>query len=163
GVRVVTPIHADDNALGGAAAFIGPYNWLNDLMHRGILDATKEDLNKYAAKFFQIKEETCSAFGTANDGECVQLRLEWDKQNRLYIGKCIYSGFRSGPCLQQVKVPSYHTLGGHKNQMGLTLFGKEYVTALMDEGMIIDTAHMSDASVEATFALIVQRVVQYHP
>src|SRR5439155_9860806 len=111
GVRVVTPIHADDNDIGGAAVFIGPYNSLNDFMHRRIRDASQKDLKHFPAKFFQIKEQTCSVSSSAKDGECVQLRLEWDKQNRLYIGKCIFHPLKVGPCLKKVKVPSYRTLG----------------------------------------------------
>jgi microsomal dipeptidase-like Zn-dependent dipeptidase len=163
---VVTPIHAANNTLGGPAVFLGPYNWLNDLLHRGAFDLSKDELKQYSRKFFEITQD-CDAHSDINDGECVQFRLDWKKQSRLYLGKCketlLQLKFETSPCLHDEPVKAYDTTKGHKNTQGLTTKGKKYLGALLDRGMIIDTAHMSDASVDDTYQLIVDRLVRDHP
>lgn len=167
GVRVVTPIHAANNRLGGAAAFIGPYNWLNDLLHRGKFDVSRGELDDLPAAFFDVDEQTC-ALTQANDGECVQNRLDWKKQNRLYLGRCAVSvlqaGLKKSPCLDETRWKPYdEKKRGHTNALGLTAYGATYLDALMAKGMIIDTAHMSDKSVAGTFGVIGQKLARDHP
>jgi hypothetical protein len=47
--------------------------------------------------------------------------------------------------------------------LGLRDFGKRYIQAMMDRGLILDTAHMSDKSVEDTFAEIGARLKRLRP
>jgi microsomal dipeptidase-like Zn-dependent dipeptidase len=165
GVRAVTPIHAADNKLGGASVFIGPYNWLNDLMHRDVVDVSLNQLRKMDARFFEIDEQPCGT-SSANDGECIQNKLEWNKQQRLYIGTCVVSFlealFRKSPCLDRKDWPLYDTTGGHANKHGLTPYGEQYVDALIAKGMILDLAHMSEKSVGGTFAAIGRKLQRDH-
>jgi len=62
-----------------------------------------------------------------------------------------------------IYVKAYDTASGHKNRKGLEDFGRNYIAALMDRGLILDTAHMSDKSVEDTFAEIGKRLAIQHP
>jgi microsomal dipeptidase-like Zn-dependent dipeptidase len=161
GVRVITPIHAMNNKIGGAAAFIGPYNWLNDLFHRSQFDVTKAELAHVPPAFFEVQGAPCDPKTTTNDGECVQARME-TVQNRLYIGRCLESLFRLSPCLQPEKVDAYEReTHGHVNASGLTPFGREVLRAMMNRGIILDTAHMSDKSVRDTYDLMGQWPTAY--
>jgi len=164
GVRAVTPIHAVDNKIGGAAVFIAPYNSLNDFLHRGGYDLRKDDLNKIQPAFFQIKEDKCLVPISKKVGECVEFRFDNTKQSRVYLGRCLASLGRFSPCLENKAYEPYATAFGQKNQLGLKLpFGSDYINALMDRGMILDTAHMSDESVKDMFNLIGQRLQKGHP
>lgn len=164
GVRTVTPIHAIDNNLGGPAVFTAPYNWANDLLHRepGSLDLSRADLSRpeHSPVFFATKTESCGTDPT-NDGECVQFRFE-PTQNRVYLGRCLESFFRTSPCLYKTSA-QYDTTAGQKNTKGLTDTGNEYIKALMNRGMIVDSAHMSDQSLSDLYRLVTERVTSVHP
>jgi microsomal dipeptidase-like Zn-dependent dipeptidase len=167
GVRVVTPIHAMDNLIGGPAVFIGPYNWLNDLFHRRTKDVSLHTLHKMDQAFFDVEEQKCE-LSDPNDGECIQNRLEPAGQQRLFIGSCLVSftqaWFLTSPCLDSYPyVQAYDTTHGHANRKGLTDYGREYLQALMAQGIILDTAHMSDKSVTDTFVEIGKKVRRDHP
>ena len=160
GVRAVTPIHAADNLLGGAAVSFAPYNWLNDLLHRKKLDMTEDELDLDPARYFEVDTWKCDG----PVGECVQLHLKESQQNRLYIGRCLESFGRLSPCLKQNEPwAPYHPEGGHRNKREFTRFGRQYIEALMDRGMIVDTAHMSDKSVEGVYSAIGGRLARDHP
>jgi len=164
GVRAVTPIHAVDNSIGGPAVLNEAYNWLNDLLNRGQIDATTEDLHSGALatpKFFQIEEEKCT--GTPSEiGECVMYKLGTGEY-RVAIMRPIFSFFRRAPWIDSATANSFDTKLGQKNQMGLTAQGPAYIAALMDRGMILDTAHMSDKSVAGTYQAIRERLLRRRP
>ena len=168
GVRVMTPIHAANNSIGGAAVFIGPYNWLNDLLYR---QSARHEPQTKCARMIASSPPSFSRSSRTNVpcrisekiGECVELRLD-PNQSRLYVGRCLASLFRESPCLEPWVDKDYDTAFGQKNQIGLTVpFGTDYLMAIMDRGMILDTAHMSQASVEDTFDLIGRRLAGEHP
>lgn len=167
GVRVMTPVHAADNLIGGAAVFIGPYNWLNDLLYRTPRDMNRDQVRstapQFSPQFFKIVEDKCALPFSEKIGECVELRLD-PNQSRVYVGRCLASLFRESPCLEPRVDMDYDTALGQKNQIGLKVpFGTDYLMAMMDRGMILDTAHMSQASVEDTFDLIGRRLAREHP
>ena len=167
GVRAMTPVHAANNSIGGAAVFIGPYNWLNDLLYRQPRDMNRDQVRstdpQFAAKFFKIVEDKCAVPISEKIGECVELRLD-PNQTRVYVGRCLASLGRESPCLEPSYDKDYATAFGQKNQMGLNgRTGADYLMAMMDGGMILDIAHMSQASVEDTFDLIGRRLAAEHP
>ena len=158
GVRAVTPIHGTDNRLGGAAVFRDLYNGTNDFLYRGAFNLTKDDLPNYPPHFFQVREGGCLEPLFEQRGECVMFRLS-NPQQRLIIKNLL--GRRPFP--EDVPAPMYDNFLGQKNVHGLTMYGREYIEALMSRGMIIDTAHMSDASVQDVFDVIGKRVKEKHP
>jgi microsomal dipeptidase-like Zn-dependent dipeptidase len=162
GVRVVTPIHAIDNKLGGPMVFFDIYNWDNDLFHRGKLDMTLKELTPQNVGFFQaVDDDQCT---DPAPGTCIQYRPD-PKQKRLYVGFCTIVAANS-PCLTDFTDPYFardKIKHGVKNQLGLRPFGHDYIRALMDRGFILDTAHMSDASVAATYGVIGEKLAADHP
>lgn len=159
GVRAVTPVHAVDNKLGSPAVFLAPYNWLNDFLNRSPdHDFRHKDLPPQ--KFFQVEtEDPCSP---STRGQCVQFHFD-PEQQRLEIGRSAVSLFRLTPWLSNARVPEYETTNGQKNAFGLTDYGREYIEALLDSGMILDTAHMSDHSVQDVYRLIGRRLAVRRP
>jgi len=160
GARAVIPIHAADNKIGGPAVFIEPYNWLNDLLHRDNINAPSSQVRKTTPQYFQIQADdaACSPKPTNNRGECVLRALDPDFELRVALGHPLFNWFRDSPVILFAKhVDQFVTLYGHKNQEGLEEFGRKYVGALMDRGMILDTAHMSDLSVLDTYREIGKR------
>ena len=153
GVRAVTPIHAVNNEIGGPAIFEDPYNWDNDLVHRGEnRDYTSGDLQTHPATFFEVEEDP-----TANQrGQSVLFKLNVD-QARVALVRSPFLLFRRTPFIDAVKWPAYNTTGGQKNKLGIKPRGIEYLRALMDKGMIVDTAHMSDRSVADVYSLVADR------
>jgi microsomal dipeptidase-like Zn-dependent dipeptidase len=161
GARVVTPIHAVDNKIGGPAVFETGYDSLNDLIHRKSLDLSWFELfdPKLGPWFFDTKDdETCYPSDKTDDGECVQ--LYFGRHQRVYLGHCWLTFFQESPCIHVMFGAGYSR--GQKNKKGLTDRGRGYLNALMDRGMIIDTAHMSDASVDGTYEVILQRLQRDH-
>ena len=160
GARAVIPIHAANNEVGGPAVFIEPYNWLNDLLHRDNINATSSQLSK-TPQYFQIQADdaACSPKPANHRGECVLRALDPDFELRVAIGRPLFNWFRPSPViLFTSKQEQFVTLYGHKNQQGLEPFGRDYLGALMDRGMILDTAHMSDRSVHDTYQEIGKRL-----
>ena len=158
GVRAVTPIHGTDNRLGGTAVFRDLYNGTNDFLYRGAFNLTKDDLPNYPPRFFQVREGGCLGPLFEQRGECVLFRLS-NPQQRLIIKNL----FGRRPFPEDVPAPMYDNFLGQKNVHGLTIYGREYIEALMSRGMLIDTAHMSDASVQDVFDVIGKRVKEKHP
>ena len=151
GVRAVTPIHGTDNRLGGAAVFRDPYNSVNDFLNRGEYNVRASDLRNYPPRFFQVREGGCWGPLFEQRGECVLFRLK-NKQDRVVLRFLLRT--------QSVPAPMYDNFLGHKNVHGLTAYGRTYIETLMKHGMIIDTAHMSDTSVQDTFDVITSKVKQ---
>ena len=82
GVRVVTPIHAIDNKLGGAMVFFDIYNWDNDLFHRPKPNMAFKELTPKNIGFFQaIDDDKCT---DPIPGTCIQFRPDV-KQKRLFV------------------------------------------------------------------------------
>ena len=157
GIRAVIPIHASDNRLGGAAVFLDIYNWLNDFLNRGRYNLSPSELPAVPAHFFQVREGGCSGPFLEQRGECVTFRLPSD-QRRLVIKKVPFLLWRRAPFPEPFDAPMYNNYSGHKNRKGLTDYGSSYIEELMNRGMIVDTAHMSDLSVEGVYDVIGRRL-----
>ena len=180
GARAVIPIHAADNRIGGPAIFEPAYNWLNDYLNRKPnpdlgahlpQDATVEDLviGPYkGTAFFNVTADPNNCIGAdgrpSSVGECVMYRLA-DLQFRVAVRHPFYTLFRPVAWILPSLVLPYRDSPGHgfKNQKGLSEYGGEYIAALMSQGMILDTAHMSDLSVTQTYAAIGERLRQRRP
>jgi microsomal dipeptidase-like Zn-dependent dipeptidase len=164
GARAVIPIHAVNNRLGGPAVFIGPYNWLNDLLHRPSMDESSGTVRKTTPAYFDVTSDSSCAASPVSVGECVLNRLDSKLQLRVALGRSIFNWLRQGPTLLFApRQKQFETEYGHKNLAGLTACGARYISALMDRGMILDTAHMSDRSVRDTFIEIGTRLARQHP
>jgi microsomal dipeptidase-like Zn-dependent dipeptidase len=167
GVRAVIPIHAADNRLGGPAIFEEPYNWLTDFLNRKKLDDTVHDLDTTDKEphFFKVRDEVCEG-KPGEIGDCVMYRLS-ELEFRVAITRPIFAMFRRAPWIHPVSEEAFEQKPGpqtgHKNQQGLKDCGRSYIDALMRKGMIVDTAHMSDASVSDTFDVIGKRLGAQRP
>jgi len=157
GIRVVTPIHGIDNRLGGAAVWRNEYNSANDFLNRGQYNVKAKDLPNLPPRFFQVREGGCWGPLLEQRGECVVFRLA-NPQQRVAIRSIPHLPFP-----EPAPAPMYDSFTGHKNVHGLTDYGRDYIMELMKHGMIIDTAHMSDASVQDVFAVIGKSLEQKHP
>jgi microsomal dipeptidase-like Zn-dependent dipeptidase len=157
GVRIVTPIHAVNNLLGGPAILNAPYNWLNDFtdfVRKNQRLPVRSDIKDDNGVFFKVDRHECTK---PQEGECVVHKLDPSPQLRLAIGRNIFTLFRREPEFVIKSNPDYKEGRGFTNQQGLTDFGKAYLRALMARGMIVDTAHMSDNSVRETYAVLAER------
>jgi microsomal dipeptidase-like Zn-dependent dipeptidase len=156
GVRAVTPIHAVNNLIGGPTILNGAYNWLNDFtdfVRKNGREPKRGDIQDSNGVFFKVDKSTCDK----NDGECVVMKLDPSPQLRLAVGRNLFTLFRREPEFVLKSNPDYTDGRGFTNQQGLQDFGKRYLQALMDHGMIIDTAHMSDKSVRETYAELAKK------
>ena len=156
GVRAVTPVHAVDNQIGSPAILNAPYNWLNDFIGNGAQQLRPGKLGP--EKFFAIDTDDCAA-NHEEQGECVMYHLSPFPQLRLVISRPIFTLFRRAPGFVLRTEDALNTgLLGQKNKKGLTAqTGAAYLRALMKRGMIIDTAHMSDKTVNDTYAVMQER------
>ena len=155
GVRAVTPIHAVDNSIGSPAILNAPYNWLNDFMANGAKQVRPANLPP--SKFFEMEGDDCAANHEA-PGECVMHRLDPFPQLRLIIARPIFTLFRRSPGFIVATADFNTGQLGQKNKYGLKAkTGPDYIRALRSHGMIIDTAHMSDKSVNDTYAVLAER------
>ncbi|HTS27585.1 MAG TPA: membrane dipeptidase [Bryobacteraceae bacterium] len=155
GVRAITPIHAVDNKIGSPAILNAPYNWLNDFIGNGANQVRPNHLAP--ARFFQIEKDDCAA-NHEPEGECVLFKLSPFPQLRLVIARPIFTLFRRAPGFVVETEDALNTgMLGQKNSKGLAPAGPAYIRALMRRGMIIDTAHMSDKSVNDTYQVLAER------
>jgi hypothetical protein len=79
-------------------------------------------------------------------------------QLRLVIARPIFTFFQRAPAFVAVTEDSLNTGQlGQKNRYGLKPAGRDYIRALMQHGMIVDTAHMSDQSVNDAYQVLGER------
>ena len=156
GIRQVTPVHAIDNRLGGAAIFQPVYNSLNDLLYREVNLKASELPDP---RFFRVAELGCGTSGAPPRGECVEFALTPD-QSRAAITRPITSFFRLSPFIVPSRVSAYEGVEGMVNVAGLTDDGRDYLRHLMSRGMVIGTEHMSRRSVHDAYQLIADQLVQ---
>jgi len=163
GVRAVTPIHAINNRIGGPAVFVDAYNWDNDLVHRPDRDLTAGEVTQFEQHpdqhppfFYDVVPDPSASPAQDVKGETVLFRLS-ATQARVALLRLPASGLRLTPFIWPVKWPAYATATGQRNKLGLLPEGFAYIRALMNKGMIVDTAHMSEASVDDLFKLIEKR------
>ena len=154
GVRAVTPVHAVDNAIGSPAILNAPYNWLNDFIANGAVQVRPSQLRD--AKFLEVQADDCAA-SHEPQGECVLFHLDPSPQLRLAILRPILTLFRRAPGFVVVTEPFKTGNLGQKNKNGLASTGQAYIRALLSHGMIVDTAHMSDNSVNGTYAVLQEK------
>jgi len=146
GIRQVTPIHAIDNRLGGAAVFEPAYNSLNDFLKRGARDLTPSELDNWAPAFFELRDG-CAAGAARSRGECVLSKLN-PRQDRPVVSRTLFSPFRATATLHEVDAIGYRNHRGHMNTRGLTADGRAYLSSLVARGMLVGLEHMSQQSVD---------------
>jgi len=155
GIRQVTPIHAIDNALGGAAVFQPAYNALNDLLNRGAVSVRRKALPPPV--FFDVENAGCGDPGDAPRGECVTYTLGQD-QPRGYIMRSPATGLKLAPFLAdpEPEIAEYGGFRGMANRKGLTPAGERYIRALMQRGMLVALEHMGNRTVDDVYRLLGQ-------
>jgi len=172
GIRHVLPIHARNNPIGGAGVFQDAYNGDNDLFHRAPFgDASAQWLTlvdeQYPPRFLDVVEGGCDTGGAlATRGNCVLYSLDYEQKR---LGLAFLAGFipvANAPWYSGSKVPSYrfgvddqgqpaNGTRGHMNALGIEpQTGVPYIRALMNHGMLLDLAHMSDRAAAQTVGLM---------
>jgi len=162
GIRHVIPIHAIDNRLCSPAVFEDGYNTLNDLLLRTSFNISSKDPQDVPKRYFEVREG-CPP-GAAR-GQCAVYHLD-EHPIRAVVTWLPFLG--STPFVPRVTVPDYdpkhNRLTSHMNVHGLTEDGRIYSKELMQRGMLIDLAHMSERSVEDVWNLVgTQLAAQGHP
>jgi len=158
GARTVISVHAVNNTLGGPAILNEPYNWLNDLLSRRSTDDHSSYTRHTIPTYFNILEDTTACTPAPVRGECVLHRLDPTQEWRLALGHPIFNWLRLSPVMFPVgKVGEYDTKYGHKNTLGLLGRGRDYINAMMERGLMVDMAHMSDQSIDDTYEEIRKR------
>jgi microsomal dipeptidase-like Zn-dependent dipeptidase len=177
GLRQLIPIHAVDNELGGPVVFQDLYNTANDWLRRNpVFRDYKSDLpaGPGSAEFqrtrtFFTLQEVPSCKGATDRGECVSFRFA-SEQSRSALAQ--YLDFVSYPethpfILTDKPGSTYaNTSGtsvGHTNAGGLTTKGESYLQAMMDRGMLVDIAHMSDKAAARAVKLAEARAGGKYP
>jgi microsomal dipeptidase-like Zn-dependent dipeptidase len=184
GVRQVVPIHALDNRLGGAAIINDLYNGGTDLVNRpdrdwvetlsGILDWTQRPRQS----FFDVTTDASPTIDAGPDGEAaepterVALRLNNPPRGVLsdvfpMPGRLTYQipilGYPFGdlhtlvavnPLFVNEEGPYDGLVGGQRNTRRLTGRGAEFIEHLMKRGMLVDLAHMSDATLADVYGVV---------
>jgi microsomal dipeptidase-like Zn-dependent dipeptidase len=174
GVRQLTPVHAIDNAIGGAVAFQDLYDTTEDLVNRPERDARRDTIQDElhrdgvriwnpAARFgafMKVENYGCHfAIGgvVAPPGECVDWRYD-DEQKIFGLDTNILTGphpmfaTAGGPFDGGSVYGASLREDGQRNRMGLSDYGVRYVRAMMKRGMLLDVEHMSDHTIDALIA-----------
>ena len=131
GVRMITPIHLADNALGGAAVYDDRFNFLNHYL------ITKHSPDLPKPWFFEVVNAA-----TVPGAEGVNFTL-----SRAGLYSLIYG---ATPCYDDI--PGV----GHVNRRGLSEAGKAFIKGMMARGMLIDVEHMSTRSVWDTLEIAIE-------
>ncbi len=178
GVRQVIVVHGMDNLLGGTAVFEDLYNTVNDWMYRPKQYRDKVETlsgitiwKQYPASFYDVTTRpsppvtTLPVHEPIEATEPIQFRLA--NPERVVLSD-IYprppsAGFLVGtfgrmhplvsttPAGTTQKEQYFKEKGPHRNTRGLTGRGAEFIQRLMERGMLIDLAHMSDATLASTY------------
>ena len=177
GVRQVILVHGMDNLLAGTAVFQDLYNTVNDWMYRPAEDRDKVETlsgltvwNQYPASFYDVATTPSPPVTTLPAPEAIE-PTEPILYHLANPERVVLSDMYPRP-------PSYNFLGNrfgllhalvsttplfwkpqglydqskpHRNARGLSGRGAEFVQRLMQRGMLLDMAHMSDASLANTY------------
>ncbi|MGC4121315.1 MAG: membrane dipeptidase [Myxococcales bacterium] len=128
GVRQVVPIHLANNSFGGVALYSDVFNSANQYLN--------------------------GAFYEAQRDPSIEFRLQWPQKLVSHPLGVVEVKAVTEP---EYKQTGYQPTGaepepGHRNPRGLANAGDDLVT-LMRKGLLLDLAHMSQASQEAALAL----------
>jgi microsomal dipeptidase-like Zn-dependent dipeptidase len=174
GIRQVILVHGMDNYLGGTALFQDLYNSVNDWLYRPVRTRDRVetlsggfDWRIYPASFYQVTTSASPPVLTLPVDEPIEMTepilFRLGNPLRLVLSDIdprppsyqFIQGSRFGPMHPLVSThpinesaqnPYGDYVGGHRNVRGLTGRGAEFVERLMQHGMLVDLAHMSDAT-----------------
>ena len=178
GVRQVVVVHGMDNLLGGTAVFQDLYNTVNDWMYRPKQYRDKVETlsgitiwKQYPASFYDVTTRPSPPVTTLPVNEPIEptepILFRLANPERVVLSD-IYPrppslGFLVGtfgrmhplvstaPIGTKQKEQYWKEKGPHRNTRGLTGRGAEFIQRLMERGMLVDLAHMSDATLAATY------------
>lgn len=179
GYRMIIPMHFSNNDLGGPAVYTDLHNMNNRFMNGAFLSVMSspdvefrlgESARKHdemSVKNFHTPPNPLAAW---NIGE-----IGWCQTN--FVGGCVAGGgmgwlvflptvevvlsiltqatYTPIPIAALSPLPKYDPSNprGHVNTVGLTPQGRAVLQAMMDRGMLIDVAHMSDLGRNALLGL----------
>jgi microsomal dipeptidase-like Zn-dependent dipeptidase len=171
GIRQITPIHALDNALGGAAVFNDTYNAVSDWVNRpadtrhamvALSGALGGDIGDSA--FYEVEtdpEEIERILLTLGKPPRIVLSDTYPRPghcNSPFLGVartgCLHPFLSVTPLFRDAQSPYAEIPGGHRNVRRLTDRGREYVSRLVSRAVLVDVAHMSDLSLADTLETV---------
>ena len=148
GIRQITPIHAVDNAVGGAAMFEENYETAQYVSNGQPFDASADAdpawnlagepywrIAYQAARLLGI-EQLCPLGGIADGGDYTPFPMVWRWHGATLSYESSQPWCVSRPYLGE----TVH------NRRGLSPYGRRYLKRMMHHGMLIDTDHMSRAT-----------------
>jgi microsomal dipeptidase-like Zn-dependent dipeptidase len=172
GIRQVILIHGMDNALGGPAVFVDLYNTVTDWLnrppkYRDFVQHLSGEISRKPfgeASFFQVITDSDPA-----GPEPILFRFS--KPRRIVLSDVfahrsdltntfpvlgidygvLHPFLNTSPILESVQGEYDQYSGGQRNKRGLTGRGEEFLARLIERGMLVDLAHMSDASLEVAY------------
>jgi microsomal dipeptidase-like Zn-dependent dipeptidase len=148
GIRHVFPIHNINNTLGGAAVFESRLISYNDLVNRQSQNSSIVSFNvREGYTDEQVRNKTYTTFRFGNS------------LMRQGMRTVPIAGFGTIPLFYINDVPAeygYERGLSHKNALGLTDKGRQYIQLLMKKGMVIEVDHMGDLSQDATMRMMNQ-------
>ncbi len=131
-VRLVTPIHLTDNDFGGAAVYEPAFNTANYFMNGRFFNVIQDLLLEFR---FEPQQTYLRHEPSVLEGGSVHM---WGAMLEALSYQPSYA-CTTQPC------------GGHRNRLGLR--SRQLVRRLMNEGLLIDMAHMSAASMSDSLDL----------
>ena len=129
GVRMMTPIHLANNAIGGCACWRDAFNVLNHWLNRNLPAAH--------GGFWEVDTQVSTA-GLRG----IEFLLGRDAEDRRL--RNVYTH----------KFPVYPRQDGHMNRLGLSPIGRTWIKRMMQHGMLVDIDHMSQHSRDDILDLI---------
>jgi hypothetical protein len=179
GVRQVILVHGMDNLLGGTAVFEDLYNSVNDWMYRPAQFRDKVETlsgvtvwTQYPASFYEITSAASPPVTTLPIDEKLAptepILFRLANPERVVLSDLFprppsyaFFGFRFGDMHTLVSTTPLFTKSrnlydetpgkGHRNARGLTGRGGEFIQRLIERGMLVDLAHMSDATLSNSY------------
>jgi microsomal dipeptidase-like Zn-dependent dipeptidase len=178
GIRQVVLVHGMDNLLGGTAIFQDLYNSVNDWMYRPQRFRDRVETlsgitiwTQFPATFFDVTSRPSPPVTSLPYDEPIEstepIVYRLANPERVVLSDLFprppsypFFGNRFGdmhplvsttPLFEKEQNLYDERAGGHRNTRGLTGRGAEFVQRLMQRGMLIDLAHMSDATLANTY------------
>lgn len=137
-VRHVIPIHLINNTMGGCAVYTDAFNTAN-----AFVNSTRQSgnwNNPGNDGFFRVRYDT-KLSGRLNRPQTLVA-----EGNNLIQGGAIWPREVSDEVWATLGYDAPLDRGGHKNAQGLTTQGNALIRSLAKQGILIDVAHMGEAS-----------------
>jgi microsomal dipeptidase-like Zn-dependent dipeptidase len=159
GVRQVTPIHAVNNAVGGAAMFEKMYEMAQYLSNGERFAVSTDGAPAAGEPWWRVHYESSSYYGLeALCGFFPSLFAGGDYTPFPMVWRWFGTEYRYVPSQPWCQATGIATGTNDHNDRGLELYGRRYLKRMMHYGMLIDTDHMSRITRDAVYGSLLAQV-----